>query len=360
MFFRVLITLSLSVCLINTHAFAEDALSDVRIVEGINQYRPPNTRQTIGRRYIWNFKGKSYTILMTIGVEKYNSYSGKERYDIPKLVEEGRTTIGNLTREFQRVVRQNRRWSKQDQVDFVLSFVQSLPYTFDDVTTSYDEFRRYAVETLIEGGGDCEDTTILAASILRGLGESVALIFTPGHIALGVSGNFTGTAVNYQGTKYYYCETTGAGWTVGVMPSTAGVSVESVIPLSPSKVPPKPKTPKVTEPEPVKPPPKPAPIKPKPVEPKPEKTEPEKPKPEKTEPVKPQPEPEKPKPEKQGDKEDSNPVGMFLATLFLLIGIGGPLGYLLYRVILGDNDDDYSEDGIYYDDIDISISDLDE
>ena len=65
-------------------------------------------------------------------------------------------------------------WSRQDRVDFVLSFVQSLPYTLDDVTTGYDEFRRYAVETLIEGGGDCEDTTILVAAILRGLGESTA------------------------------------------------------------------------------------------------------------------------------------------------------------------------------------------
>ena len=359
MFFRFFITLSLSVFLINTNAFAEDALNDVRIVDGINQNRPPNTRQTIGRRYIWNFKGKSYTILMTIGVEKYNSYSGKERYDIPKLVEEGRTTIGNLTREFRRVIKQKRGWSKQDQVDFVLSFVQSLPYTLDDVTTSYDEFRRYAIETLIEGGGDCEDTTILVASILRGLGESVALISTPGHIALGVSGNFTGTSVNYQGTKYYYCETTGAGWTVGVMPSAAGNTIEEVVPLSPSKVPTKPKTPDVTVPEPVKPSPEPTPVEPKPIEPKPEKTEPEQSEPTEPKPIK--PEPEKPKPEKMDDEDQPNPVGVIIATLFLIIGIGIPVGIYLYRVIKEDNDDDYNDDDIFYDDTDSpSIGVLDE
>ena len=341
MFFRVLITLSLSVFLINMNAFSEDALSDVRIVDGINQNRPPNTRQTIGRRYVWNFKGKSYTILMTISVEKYNSYSGKERYDIPKLVEEGRTTIGNLTREFQRIIKQSRGWSRQDKVDFVLSFVQLLPYTLDDVTTSYDDFRRYAVETLIEGGGDCEDTTILAAAILRGLGESVALIFTPGHIALGVSGNFTGTSVNYQGTKYFYCETTGAGWTVGVMPSAAGNTIEEVVPLAPSKVPPKPKTPKITEPEPVKPSPKPTPVKPKPIEPKPIK-----------------PEPKKPKPEKMDDEDRPNPIGVIITTLFFLVGIGFLIGILLYRVILGDNDDDYTNDDIFYDDTDSSSIDI--
>ena len=218
MYIRLLVALFLGSLLITLNSHAQDALSGVRIVEGIVQQRPPNTRQTLGKRYVWNFKGKSYTALMTIDIEKYNSYDGKERYDIPQMVEEGRTTIGNLTREFQNVFKRHREWSKQDRVDFVLSFVQSLPYTLDDVTTGYDEFRRYAIETLIEGGGDCEDTTILVAAILRGLGEKTALIFTLGHIALGVSGNFRGASVTYDGTTYYYCETTGTGWTVGDMP----------------------------------------------------------------------------------------------------------------------------------------------
>ena len=333
MFIRPLIIPIFIGLFINTNAFAEDALSDVRILDGINQYRPPNTRQTIGRRYIWNFQGKSYTILMTIDVEKYNSYSGKERYDIPKLVEEGRTTIGNLTREFQRIFRQNKNWSQQNRVDFILSFVQSLPYTFDDVTTSYDEFRRYAIETLIEGGGDCEDTTILVASILRGLGESVALIFTPGHIALGVSGNFTGTAFSYQGTKYYYCETTGTGWTVGILPASVGKTVDSIIPLSPSTIGPVPPAPKVIpKPEPVQPTPKPDPT------PVPSTTP--------DEPI-----PEKSEPEKQDNSKGSNPVGVVIFTLFVLIGFGAPIAYVLYRFITGDKDDDFPDGESEYDDI---------
>ena len=332
---KLLIALILSGLFINTSAFAEDALSDVRILDGINQHRPPNTRQTIGRRYIWNFMGKSYTILMTIGVEKYNSYSGKERYDIPKLVEEGRTTIGNLTREFQRIFQENKSWSPRNRVDFVLSFVQSLPYTLDDVTTSYDEFRRYAIETLIEGGGDCEDTTILMAAILRGLGESVALIFTPGHIALGVSGNFTGTAFSYQGTKYYYCETTGTGWTVGMLPASVGKTVDSIIPLPPSTIGPAPPSPKVTpKPEPVQPT-----LKPEPTPTTPSTT------PDKSD-------PEKTKPEKQNASKKTNPVGVVVATLFILVGIGVPIAYVLYRFITGDGDDDFPNGESEYDDID--------
>ena len=63
MYIRLLIALFLGSLLIPTNGTAEDALSGVRIIEGIVQQHPPNTRQTLGKRYVWNFKGKSYTVL---------------------------------------------------------------------------------------------------------------------------------------------------------------------------------------------------------------------------------------------------------------------------------------------------------
>ena len=313
MYIRLLAALFLGSLLITLNSHAQVALSGVRIVEGVVQQRPPNTRQTLGKRYVWNFKGKSYTILMTIDIEKYNSYDGKERYDIPRMVEEGRTTISNLTREFQNVFKRHREWSKQDRVDFVLSFVQSLPYTLDDVTTGYDEFRRYAIETLIEGGGDCEDTTILVAAILRGLGEKTALIFTPGHIALGVSGNFTGASVTYNGRKYYYCETTGTGWTVGTLPPSSGTTVTDIVPLTPSKIGTTPKPDRITTPEPTPHTPAPGTITPTPQTP-PIKTT-----------------PEAPKSETQADAQSKSRLGTAIVILFILIGLGISTVYFLHR-----------------------------
>ncbi len=310
MYIRLLFPILLSSILLTVNTNAQDALSYVRIIEGIVQQRPPNTRQTIGKRYVWNFKGKSYTALMTIDIEKYNSYDGKERYDIPQLVEEGRTTIGNLTREFQNIFKQHREWTNQDRIDFVLSFVQSLPYTFDDVTTGYDEFRRYAVETLIDGGGDCEDTTILVAAILRGLGEKTALIFTPGHIALGVSGNFTGTSVNYNGTKYYYCETTGTGWKVGVLPPSYSTAVTNIIPLTPDRIGPQPEPHRITTPSPT------------PRDRTPEITPP-------TPPIKTTP--ETPEPETQTNSESKSRLGTAIVLIFILIGLGISTVYFLHR-----------------------------
>ncbi len=338
--------LILSGCLISGDSFAEDALREVLIVEGINQQRPQQNRQTIGRRYVWNFQGKSYTVLMTIDVERYNSYSGKERYDIPKLVAEGTGTVGNLIREFQKTFRRHRSWSRQERVDFVLSFVQSLPYTLDDVTTGYDEFRRYAIETLIEGGGDCEDTTILVAAILSGLGDSTALIFAPGHIALGVSGDFKGTAFAYDGTNYYYCETTGTGWTVGTVPAAYARKVDSIVPLTPFKTGPAPEPQQVRHPEPVQPTPTP-------------KTT--------TPPVKPRP--EKPMPERQTASDTDNVAGQVIAIIFILVGVAIPIVYLVYRYLRSDGngngdddwpDEDAENDGVFQSKDSSSKSPLDE
>ena len=308
MYIRLLVALFLGNLLITANSAAEDALRSVRIIEGIAQQRPPNTRQTLGKRYVWNFKGKSYTVLMTIDIETYNSYDGKERYDIPQLVEKGRTTIGNLTREFQNVFKRHREWSKQDRIDFVLSFVQSLPYTLDTVSTGYDEFRRYAIETLIDGGGDCEDTTILVAAILRGLGEKTVLIFTPGHIAIGVSGNFSGASVTYNGTEYYYCETTGTGWTIGDLPLSSGTKVTHIIPLTASEIATTPKLNKVVIPTPT----------------------PRRPAPNITTPV-PQTPPKDTTVETQTDTKSNNSLDTAIVILFILIGLGISTVYFLHR-----------------------------
>ncbi len=318
---RLLITLLLGGLLITSFSTAQDALNQVQIIDGLVQQRPPNTRQTIGKRYVWNFKGKSYTALMTIDIEKYNSYDGRERYDIPKLVEEGRISIGNLTREFQDVFKRHREWSKQDGIDFVLSFVQSLPYTFDDVTTGFDEFRRYAVETLIDGGGDCEDTTILVAAILRGLGEKTALIFTPGHIALGVSGNFTGSSVTHNGIEYYYCETTGTGWTVGELPPVYRTTKVNIVPLTPARIEPAPNPDRVTIPE----------ITPR--EPSPEVITPTPP----TPPTK-TTTPEVPKTEPQTDSKSKSRLGTAIVILFILIALGISTVYFLHKSYKEQND----------------------
>ena len=126
-------------------------------------------------------------------------------------------------------------------ISLAAAFVQSLPYTSDLVSTGYDEYPRYPIETLVDNGGDCEDTAILAADLIRHLGyDAVLIIFSgtpqsPGHCAVGVKGDdsINGSYYNYNNNKYYYLETTGSGWELGEMPDDYQGVKANIYPMIP-------------------------------------------------------------------------------------------------------------------------------
>ena len=108
--------------------------------------------------------------------------------------------------------------SGNDKIALVLTYVQSLTYTGDNVTASVDEYPRYPVETLFDRGGDCEDTSILLAAILTDMGYDVALLLFEefDHIGLGINYPLEyGNSWIYEAKRYWYLDTTGgrsAGW----------------------------------------------------------------------------------------------------------------------------------------------------
>ncbi len=76
-------------------------------------------------------------------------------------------------------------------------------------------------QTLVDDG-DCDCKSVLLAAILKNMGYKVALLKYPTHAAVGIA--FDDHQIpkgrellyyNYNGTKYYYCETTTAGWSIG-------------------------------------------------------------------------------------------------------------------------------------------------
>jgi len=142
--------------------------------------------------------------------------------------------LGYTANSFAEVAEQE-NWEDIDAIGFVLAFVQSLPYELDNVTTGYDEYPRYPMETMVDGGEtsgvDCEDTVVLLITILRQMGYDVALLLYAAdeHMAAGVgisqaivenwSENFTlGYEETGEGKIYAYCETTGEGYEVGHKP----------------------------------------------------------------------------------------------------------------------------------------------
>lgn len=112
-------------------------------------------------------------------------------------------------------------------LQFTLDFVtESIPYTLDALP---DEWPRYPLETLTEIEGDCEDTAILFASLVRPYVPSVHLVFFPTHaaVAVPVDWSFVQAApynvgyYDYDGLTFVMVETTGdppTYWQIGELP----------------------------------------------------------------------------------------------------------------------------------------------
>lgn len=113
-----------------------------------------------------------------------------------------------------------RRYSQIDIVKNIIKSVQSLPYRTDIETMGVVEYARYPIETLVDGGGDCECTAILAAKLLYLTGHDVAFINYPTHLAVGIAGvhGSEGTYFEFENKKYFFIDTTSPGWNIGKIP----------------------------------------------------------------------------------------------------------------------------------------------
>jgi hypothetical protein len=121
---------------------------------------------------------------------------------------------------------ENEGLGEWELIELAVSFVQSLDYVSDVIGTGYDEYAKFPLETLYDKSGDCEDSSILLASILRELGYGTVLVSTDTHMGVGLKtsdkGNF-----QYLGLEFYYIETTGVGWEIGDLPDEmAGVKIK--------------------------------------------------------------------------------------------------------------------------------------
>jgi hypothetical protein len=64
----------------------------------------------------------------------------------------------------------------------------------------------------------------------------VVLINLPGHVAIGVAVEASGTYWLHDGTQYFYVETTGEGWEIGELPEAHQGESAVVYPLLPVPV----------------------------------------------------------------------------------------------------------------------------
>jgi hypothetical protein len=95
----------------------------------------------------------------------------------------GRAELIVLSSQLLSVLKKN-RCTKLQMANLVLHFVQkNFKYEHDNISTAdfpggpFDEYGRFAMETIHDGVGDCDCTSILYASLLALLGFDVALLY---------------------------------------------------------------------------------------------------------------------------------------------------------------------------------------
>ena len=98
-----------------------------------------------------------------------------------------------------------------DFAEFLLSFVQAMPY-IPDPEMSHSDWPRFPSEFLVNGGGDCEDSTILLVALLLHFGFDPAYVRMvmrdgKGHLAVGIAGPYSDYAFDLNGESYFYAET---------------------------------------------------------------------------------------------------------------------------------------------------------
>jgi uncharacterized membrane protein len=168
-------------------------------VEAVNIYR------TIDRRYIYDYS-------------LYVTHAEDDEY---------MNSLANVFKE----TSERESMSDWEMIELATAFVQGLDYVSDDIGTGYDEYPKFPLETLYDQGGDCEDSSILLASLLRELGYGTVLVMTEDHMGIGLKSsepaNFT-----YMNMDFYYIETTAPGWGIGELPEEInGVNI-TILPVN--------------------------------------------------------------------------------------------------------------------------------
>lgn len=210
---------------------------------------PPDSSSysIVSKKYIWMYnipwewKVELPSSVLTYYQKKQRPLWKGDLSYYTKYIESNDKSVEIATQNLQNILKGAKKsynWSQDQEIMFVVSMLQQMKYVPDSLTGKKD-YVKYPAETLMDGYGDCEDKVILGAAILKKMGHDVSLIFIESddkkssHLALGVVLNTpkNGTYYNFNLKKYYYIETTFAGWHVGDMPDNWQGYDATIIPV---------------------------------------------------------------------------------------------------------------------------------
>ena len=104
---------------------------------------------------------------------------------------------------------------KRTYAEFVLRFVQSVPYLTDLESRAAEEYWKFPMETLWDGGGDCEDKAILYNTLMGISGYRVAFIMFKDHAMSAVTVDGVGETTVIDRYPFVMAETTWPQFSLG-------------------------------------------------------------------------------------------------------------------------------------------------
>ena len=132
---------------------------------------------TLLRHYEWVYDGQDQSCNLEIPADLYNYYRSRPRiawtgrdYDEYVLDPLDDTYLEVVTQEILDVTAGDYHQSLENALFFVQKCIR---YVYDPL---WFEYPRYPIETLVDGGGDCEDTAILYTSLVRTLGHGALMV----------------------------------------------------------------------------------------------------------------------------------------------------------------------------------------
>lgn len=172
------------------------------------------------------YDGSELSLKYSIDESAYEYYASLDRYwahaDYEKYMTDAynHAIIEQIVDSFERH-QEKYGYSDADLLQNMTNFVQeAITYQYDIDGTGMSEYPKFPIETLFSKRGDCEDTSILLAAMMKEAGIGSCLLVYESHMAVGFSGTAAWQKPRYETENgyFYFIETTGFGWKIGDMP----------------------------------------------------------------------------------------------------------------------------------------------
>lgn len=177
----------------------------------------------------WEFEGREYSLSITLLYSQLASdlygheYMARFFQRSQSHIEAFHTCDDAILREVASELRSmGAGMDDRTYAEFVLRFVQTIPYLEDMETRGVEEYWKFPMETLWDGGGDCEDKTILYNTLMGICGYRVAFVMFKDHAMSAVTVDGSGETVTVDSYAFVMAETTWPQFSLGQ--SSAGHS----------------------------------------------------------------------------------------------------------------------------------------